>query len=71
MSNTYHHGNKNKEKLFGDNWQWHKQEPKWWVKIHKHRKQRAKTRLAIHSVMRNKYSGVEFPLDKKPWVYYW
>lgn len=73
MSRTRHHGDKNKEKMFGDDWQWCKREPKEWRKHNKHKKRRSAVRHAITQV--DKGWGVDedvlFPLDKRPWIYYW
>lgn len=72
MSRTRHHGAKNKEKLFGDNWQWYQQEPKEWRKIYKHRKRRAEWRRCVNKLF-NGYDAdnMVYPLDSKPWIYYW
>lgn len=73
MSRTYHHGRKQKEKLFGDLWHWMYAEPKWYRKEFKHTPQRAKRREAITKIVRSESmeNDVEFPLDKKPRKYYW
>lgn len=67
MSRTYHHGI-NWRKQRHDNWC--SNEPKWWRKAFKHRPQRAATREAIGLVMKGNEDAL-FPLDKKPWIYYW
>ena len=69
MSRTNHHGDKNKLKLFGENWAWYTQEPKIWRKLHKHRKRRQSVRQCKHEVMRG--GEPNWPHDKKPWIYYW
>lgn len=70
MSRTRHHGRRNKEKAFGENWQWWRSEPKHHRRDCKHRPQRNKTKQALHKVMRGD-EEVLFPLDKKPWIYWW
>ena len=70
MSRTRHHGDKQKKRTFGDLWWWYKSEPKLWRKYQKHKKQRPATRQCISRVLRGE-EEVFFPLDKKPWIYYW
>jgi len=70
MARTYHHGSRNKKVRFGDNWQWYRQEPKEWRRLYKHKKRRAKVRELSHRVMRGNYEQ-NWPLDSKPWIYYW
>lgn len=52
---------------------WLKNEPRWWRKLFKHRKRRAEQRQLLTEVTRDlDYGeGIVFPLDKKPWEYYW
>ena len=69
MSNTHHHGDKKKEAQFGRAWKWTSQEPKWWRKMHKHRKRRQAANQCAHQVMRGEEPN--WPQDKKPWIYYW
>ena len=71
MSNTKHHGDKNKQKLYGDNWQWYRSEPKSWRRWKKHKPQRAATRRAEHRVIAGLDDYRFWPSDKKPWSYYW
>lgn len=70
MARTYHHGRRNKKKRFGLNWLWYQQEPKEWRRLQKHKKRRSATREAMHEVKKGN-EDVLFPLDTKPWVYYW
>ena len=70
MSRTYHHGHRNKQKKFGDNWRWMWSEPKEWRKYKKHRVRRREVANKLNEVMRGN-EDVIFPLDKKPWIYYW
>jgi hypothetical protein len=73
MADTYHHISIRQQIRTGefkDNWPWN--EPKWWRKAYKHRPRRHDARLIAHSVVR----GVDpdatvWPLDVKPWIYYW
>lgn len=48
-----------------DWWVWN--EPKWWRKLMKHRKRRASLKIAL----RQDPDEALYPLDKKPWRYYW
>jgi len=73
MSRTYHHGDRNRAKYYtseysGRSWLW--REPKWWRKMTKHKKRRAQTRMAISRVMKGNEDTL-FPLNTKPWIYYW
>jgi hypothetical protein len=68
VSRTRHHGSKLKAKLFGDHWNWMRVEPKDWRNVNKHRKRRAAVR---RSLLSKDWDNQVFPLDKKPWVYYW
>ena len=69
MSNTYHHGEKAKDRA-NRNDRWLAQEPKWHRTMHKHKKQRGAARKSEHNVMRGEEEAL-FPLDRKPWIYYW
>jgi len=71
MSRTYHHISSNR--ITKNDWvyyHWHQSEPKFWRKLYKHKKRRASQRTALHHVMRGDLDTL-FPLDKKPWIYYW
>lgn len=70
MSHSFRHGDKQKEKRFGANWFWWKAEPKFWRKLRKHKPQRAKARQCEHDALEGK-ENITWPLDKKPWNYYW
>lgn len=70
MSNTFHHGKRQKLKRFGDLWWWWRSEPKAWRKLYKHIPRRAEVRRCVHRVLRGD-ECVMWPLDTKPWVYYW
>lgn len=71
MSRTNHHGNRKKEELFGKSWHWCSNEPKWWISLVKHRPKRQQERMCISSVELDPEAEVTWPLDKKPWIYYW
>lgn len=43
-------------------------EPKWWRKLMKHCKRRNELKKALQS---KDWDNQVFPLDKKPWIYYW
>jgi hypothetical protein len=68
MSRTNHHGDKKKEKLFGKDWNWIRNKPKTWRKIMKHKKRRVKLKQALFNYDKDKNNI--FPLDTKPWQYY-
>jgi len=70
MARTYHHGDRNKKKSFGNNWQWMKQEPKEWRRLYKHKKRRAEVRKLTHKAINGDLEQI-WPLDSKPWIYYW
>jgi hypothetical protein len=70
VAHTWHHGRRAKQQRFGDLWWWYQQEPKWWRKLYKHAIRRAQTRQCVHRVLRGE-DEILWPLDKRPWVYYW
>ena len=69
MSRTKHHGDKRKEALFGDNWQWMAGCPKWFSTMTKHKPQRAHERLCKRAVLLG--DDPNWPHDKKPVEYWW
>lgn len=71
MSHTRHHGDKAKQRVFGAAWRWMCSEPKAHRNLHKHRPRRAACRRAEHAVMMGTEDYALWPLDKKPWIYYW
>lgn len=78
MSRTYSHDKKRRLNLwFQDKGpypieyqHWISKEPKWWRKLAKHKKRRSALRQALHQVKVGNEEAL-FPLDKKPWIYYW
>jgi hypothetical protein len=64
MSRTYHHRNNH------DNMRWWAAEPKAWRKHMKHKKRRQSVMQCKHKIMRGNIN-ITWPLDKKPWIYYW
>lgn len=72
MSRTKHHGYKRKLILFENSlrWHWWQVEPKWHRRIYKHKKRRAECRILCDKVMKGEEEQI-WPLDKKPWIYYW
>ena len=48
-------------------------EPKWWRKIYKHRKRRAEWKALREKIKTGHLDpdNTVYPLDKKPWIYYW
>ena len=70
MSRTRHHGYKAKERNFDEVRNTFGNEPKWWRKHFKHKKRRSELRQCLDAVEKGN-DDVLFPLDKKPWIYYW
>ena len=51
---------------------WWQKEPKWWRKLMKHRKRRAEWRRCDSRIKKGyDPEDMTYPLDKKPWEYYW
>lgn len=50
---------------------WPKNEPKWWRKLYKHKKRRIKTKQLLNKQLKDVKEELVYPLDKKPWIYYW
>lgn len=72
MANTFHHGMKQQNELFGERWHWLWNEPKEWRRIYKHKKRRAELQRNIQRIVNGYDPDNEvFPLDKKPWIYYY
>ena len=70
MSRSFTHGKNLSRYVRNAHRYWWSCEPKWWRKIAKHTPQRAKARYCAYCVLHgNEY--VLWPLDKKPWEYYW
>jgi len=69
MSRTHHHGYKAKDRL-GRNDFWCRNEPKLWRRLQKHKKRRAACRALQTKALRGE-EGLIWPLDSKPWNYYW
>lgn len=76
MSRTSHHSKRHwkgrKARLWHDGG-WISSEPKIWRKLYKHRKRRAETRRKLYeaSICEEKAEDTVFPVDKKPWIYYY
>lgn len=70
MAHTWHHGRREKIKRFGESWWWWQSEPKRWRKMYKHTPRRAAVRQCVRRVLLGE-EAITWPLDKKPWVYYW
>lgn len=81
MSRTHHHmtykalhrkygEDKAFEIICQNHSRWYKTEPKWHRRLEKHKKRRAECRQLKQRVMRGHDEQV-WPLDKKPWIYYW
>lgn len=69
MARTKHHGDKAKQRAFGENWNWLENEPRWWRKLMKHRPQRRREREALRQALHG--GSPDFPHDKKPREWYW
>ena len=75
MSRTYHHSIRNFKKFKPNTfiaWYhngWISNEPKWWRKMTKHKKRRAEWRNLKENT--KDWDDVAYPLDSKPWIYYW
>lgn len=70
MARPWRHGEKNKAKRYGEHWRWLSSEPKEWRKLQKHKKRRQAARACRHKCLRGETETL-WPLDKKPWIYYW
>lgn len=69
MSRTYHHARwKPWSRIDLDNWMY--AEPKWWRKMTKHKKRRNEVRELTNKVLRGEEEQI-WPLDTKPWIYYY
>ena len=51
-------------------WHWLWSEPKEWRRMMKHKKRRQSCRQCAHAVMVG-HEDVLWPLDRKPWIYYY
>ena len=75
MSRTRHHGDKAKRLAFGDDWQWLRQTPGWWVKLKMTVAQRRGVRDWEHNAARTRRADLDTldlpPHGKKPHIYYW
>ena len=66
MSNSFKHGKYKKSRT--DNWL--RNEPKEWRRYYKHKKRRASCKECEHQILIGNLD-ILWPLDKKPWIYYW
>ena len=72
MANTFHHGARGKKQLYGDLWHWCRNEPKWWRKAFKHKKRRAAWKKCEQKIRTGTdLDDMVYPLDSRPWIYYW
>ena len=76
MSRTYHHvPYKHQPNAINNSWRaglWLRRAPKWWRKLHKHRKRRVELANALARLKKGADSeNMTWPLDKKPWLYYY
>lgn len=71
MSRTYHHGNKAKERKFGDEWRWFAACPKDWNRPFHTVPKRRKEKHLLHRVLKGEAEQV-WPLgSRRPHVYYY
>ena len=70
MSRSFKHGKNISRYIRYAYYYWTGREPKWWRKLKKHAPQRAEARYCAYCVLRGN-EDVLWPLDKKPWEYYW
>jgi hypothetical protein len=53
-------------------YKWFSREPKWHRRLFKHRKRRAEwSRLRAKIAHGADLDNVVYPMDKRPWIYYW
>ncbi len=71
MARTHHHTpyKHRKFKYEFERWTWLWNEKKAWRKLMKHQKRRAELQRAL--TKRKDWDDTVWPLDKKPWIYYW
>jgi len=52
---------------------WWRKEPSWWRTMMKHKKRRSAWRSLKHQLICDRVDADEaiYPLDTKPWIYYW
>ena len=70
MSRSFMHGKNLPRYTRNAYYYWAGCEPKSWRKIAKHTPQRAEARYCAYCVLHGN-EDVLWPLDKKPWRYYW
>lgn len=71
MSRSFRHGKQQKQKTYGDDhWGWYRREPKLWRHFHKHVPRRREESICQFHVLSGN-PDILWPLDKKPWIYYW
>jgi len=76
MSRTKHHGDKAKQRLFGNDWNWTSSKPSWWVRLMMGKPQRMRGRVWQRSIERSAIQSLddakEAPsIGRKPQIYYW
>jgi len=72
MSKSYRHGKYARHKRKPGDYYWLWTEPKSWRTMMKHKKRRSEWRMLKSKI----YKGADmddltYPLDIKPWIYYW
>lgn len=71
MSRTYHHGDRAKQRKFGEHWWWYRATPSAWNHCFHTKPRRAQHRQLLHRVLRGEYEQV-WPLgSRKPHNYYY
>lgn len=71
MSRTRHHGMKQKQRQFGENWWWMMNYPRSWDHLQHTKPRRAAERQSLHDAVKRPDHDVIHPLDHKPHRYYW
>lgn len=71
MSRTHHHGDKAKQRRFGDNWWWYRSTPSYWNRLFHHKPRRQRERIQLHRVMRGEIDQVWDVGGRRPHIYFW
>ena len=73
MSRTKHHGDKAKQKAFGDNWKWLQSTPAWWTRLMMTKPQRRLASMWQRKVetSTNLEEVDKPPHGNKPHQYFW
>lgn len=70
MSRSFHGNYYKKQEWYPHHWRW--KEPKWWRKLYKHRVRRREWQQCYSKIKKGyDLEDMVYPLDTKPWMYYW